>query len=269
MKKLSILLVIIVPFIFAMTSNLGGSPGGYSSSSGDGGSCNVCHAGSNNFVSGWLTSNIPTSGYITGQTYIITVTGTHSGVNKFGFEATSEDALWNKVGEIIITNFGKTKLINSNTAVTHTGNGATPNGNNKSWSFNWKAPSIGTGAVTFSAALCACNGNMSTTGDKTYTTKLIVNEDINNSLGEISLSSKVTVSHSIADNVIIVKWNDVAVSNLRIHNIQGKVVYEKDMSAYKSNRREEKISISHLITGMYFIRVQSEKGIFIKKFIRY
>jgi len=81
-----------------------GSPGGKTGSQGDGSAnCTECHSGVAQQASGWITSTIPVSGYMPGQTYTITATGTHAGVAKFGFEVTAEDASAAKKGTIIVT----------------------------------------------------------------------------------------------------------------------------------------------------------------------
>ncbi|OYT11864.1 MAG: hypothetical protein B6I18_02720 [Bacteroidetes bacterium 4572_112] len=68
---------------------------------GDGGkTCTTCHGGSATNKANWISSNIPSTGYIAGQTYTITVSGTHSGVSRFGFEATAENNTGAKVGTI-------------------------------------------------------------------------------------------------------------------------------------------------------------------------
>jgi hypothetical protein len=169
-----------ISFIGFMTPS--GSPGAKSGSPGDGGqTCTSCHAGTATSVNGWITSNIPVSGYVPGTTYAITVTGTHTGVVLFGFEATAENAAGAKVGTFTITNSTQTKLINSNQAVTHKQAGTTPTGSSKTWSFNWTAPSPGVGTVTFYSALLAANGNGGTSGDVVYKTNLAVNQQVPNS----------------------------------------------------------------------------------------
>jgi hypothetical protein len=126
----------------------GGSPGARTNSPLDGSNCTDCHTGTASTVNDWITTNIPGTGYVPGQTYEITATGTHGGVQKFGFELTAEDGS-SKVGSFEITNATETKLVNSDNSVTHTSAGNTPSGDQKSWSVNWTAPSAGTGDVTF------------------------------------------------------------------------------------------------------------------------
>lgn len=156
-----------------------GSPGGKTGSPGDGGAnCTQCHAGTPQSASGWITTNIPGSGYTAGQTYTITATGTHTGVGKFGFETTAEDNSNAKKGTFIITDLTQTRLVNANKAVTHTSSGNTPVGNSKTWTFDWTAPAAGTGNITFYGAFNAANGNGTSTGDVIYLTSTMVSEAI-------------------------------------------------------------------------------------------
>ena len=136
-KKFRITFLIGISLIFcALIPYPTGSPGGKTGSVTDSKTCTQCHGGTATKVTGWITTNIPDSGYIPGVSYTITPIGTHTGVVKFGFELTAEDNSGAKIGSFIITNAGQTKLVNSNTAVTHTSGGNTPAGNSKTWSFD-------------------------------------------------------------------------------------------------------------------------------------
>lgn len=179
MKKIiySILSILFVPAVLMLYSYNSGSPGGKSGSTGDGGTnCTQCHAGTAVAQSGWITSNIPDDGYAAGETYTITVTASHSGVVKMGYELTAETPMGSKKGVWIITDAGRTKLANANAAVTHTAGGTAPNGDIGTWSANWTAPTAGTGLVRFNTAVNAANGNGSTSGDQIYTSVLTVGE---------------------------------------------------------------------------------------------
>jgi hypothetical protein len=163
--------------LFSWVLSPGGSPGGKTGSPGDGGTtCTQCHSGSAQQATGWITSNIPATGYVPGQTYTITATATHNGAQLFGFEVTAEDDLNAKKGTWAITNATQTKLVNGGKAVTHTANGTSPSGNSKTWSFNWTAPATGSGQMTFWGAFNAANGNGGTSGDVIYVSSLAVNE---------------------------------------------------------------------------------------------
>lgn len=167
--------IFLIPLAIILYANSSGSPGGRSGSPGDGGAtCVQCHTGTASATSGWITSNIPASGYVPGETYQITATGTHSGVVRFGFELTAENTSGGKVGTFTITDTPRTKLINQGNALTHTFNGTTVSGNSSSWSANWTAPGTNIGQIRFYAAFNAANGNGNTSGDVVYTSSLFV-----------------------------------------------------------------------------------------------
>ncbi len=180
MKKISkFLLLITIPVTLILYSYSSGSPGGKSGSPGDGGAnCTQCHSGSPHSAMGWITSDIPLEGYSAGQSYIITLTGTHTGVVKYGFELTAEDTIGNKFGTLSILESSRTHFTNGNTAVTHSLGGTTPQGNSITWTMQWTAPISGGGPVKFYASVNAANGNGNTSGDVIYLTNRTYNEHI-------------------------------------------------------------------------------------------
>ena len=83
----------------------GGSPGGKTNSPLDGQNCTMCHSGTINSGQGSvnISSDVPVSGYIPGNTYTITVMGAHPSFTKYGFELTAESS-GSKTGGFTITN---------------------------------------------------------------------------------------------------------------------------------------------------------------------
>lgn len=142
---------------------------------GGGATCAQCH---NSFpvvdVTGWVTSNIPASGYTAGQTYTITCTATQSGISKFGFQISPQSASGALLGTINITNTVETQLASSK-YVEHKSAGTT-GVNSKTWSFDWVAPASGTGNVSFYACFNCTNGNGNSAGDQIYKTVYTVSE---------------------------------------------------------------------------------------------
>lgn len=171
------LTLLIIPFSLLLFSYSGGTPGGKTGSVGDGGTtCTQCHTGNATSQMDWITTNIPTAGYTAGESYSITLTGTHAAVALMGFELTSETTDGTKQGNWMITDTDRTKLANSNTSVTHTSSGTTPTGNTNTWMVNWTAPAAGSGDINFNAAVNAANGNGMTSGDVIYTTLMTYQE---------------------------------------------------------------------------------------------
>lgn len=178
MKKLyKILSLLIVPSILILYSYSGGSPGGKTGSPGDGNAnCTQCHDdGTPLPQEGWITTDIPEDGYMPGETYTITTTGTFPGVGKMGFELTAENFTGDKLPDFTITDANRTKFTNNDNAVTHTQAGNVPDGNTNTWSVDWTAPTEEDN-VFFYAAVNAANGNGNNQGDQIFLTSLTVSK---------------------------------------------------------------------------------------------
>jgi len=63
-------------------------------------------------------------------------------------------------------------LVNTGQAASHI-SGETIGSGNISWSFDWIAPTAGTGDITFYGAFNSTNSNSSTSGDEIYTTSFV------------------------------------------------------------------------------------------------
>src|SRR5690349_19650386 len=117
--------------------------------------------------------------YVPGQTYPITVTHTNADPTRlrWGFELTVLDnASDEKAGELQ-NNDGTTQVLNNagpNSArqyIEHAASGTfIGQQNGASWTFNWTAPPIDVGPVTFYAAGNQANNDGNTSGDYIYKT---------------------------------------------------------------------------------------------------
>ena len=141
----SIIAIAILLYPKSTISKLIGSPGGKTGSPMDNSDCTSCHnVGGTTLSTTNITSNIPSTGYIPGNTYTITTSSWAD-----GFEITCEENTGNtKTGTFFNINPGATQLVNNGNAITHTAAGISSN----TWSFDWEAPSIGTGDITFYGA---------------------------------------------------------------------------------------------------------------------
>lgn len=269
MKKIIYVLLSGVGLLFLLTSNIeftGGSPGGKTGSPADGANCTQCHAGTASPVESWITSDIPATGYMPGETYTITATGTHGGVNKFGFEVTAEDNSDAKVGTFIITNSVENKLTNDDNAVTHLPEGTTPMDDSKSWTFDWTAPAESTGDVTFYGAFNAANGNGANSGDVIYTTNYNVMEhavgvnEIGQQEFEVSL-----YPNPFTDYIrVSMKDEKIQISSIQLFNQAGSMV--KQITA-SSNSNELLIDASELNAGIYFMVLEASDKTSVSKSI--
>ncbi|UPT69076.1 MAG: immunoglobulin domain-containing protein [Sphingobacteriales bacterium JAD_PAG50586_3] len=190
MKKvvLSILTIVTIFVAFGYVNqsahgNGGGAPAGRTGSPGDGGpsqSCarSGCHTGGSNPISGStnasLTSTIPTTGYIPGQTYTVTGFVQGTGLQEFGFQISPQNTAGTQRGTLVVTDASATQIVNTK-YITHRTAGTAGSGS-RTWSFNWVAPAAGTGAFSFYGAFNATNSNNNVTGDIIYLEELLIAE---------------------------------------------------------------------------------------------
>lgn len=123
-----------------------GAPAAKTGSPGDGGICTECHGGTATTTAGQITSNIPASGYVPGQTYQITATNPLTGSGKYGFEVSPQNVAGTLLGTLVAGT--GSQLVGGNKYVTH----SNANTTTSSWTFSWTAPAAGTGTVTFYGA---------------------------------------------------------------------------------------------------------------------
>jgi len=140
-----------------------GSPAGYTGSPGDAHHCQSCHGGSTATVPGWITSNIPATGYVAGTVY--TITATVTGTGKKGFEVSPQNITGTQLG-VLAAGTGS-KLVGGTKYVTQSSAGSTTG--TKTWNFTWTAPATGAGTVTFYGAFTVGEPN-------TKLSTLVVNE---------------------------------------------------------------------------------------------
>ena len=156
MQLKAILLSAVVAMV-VLTPVIEANSGGKHFSSGGCG----CHGGSSSSVS--ISENFP-SGYTPGQTYSIQVSvsggvsGTHGGFNV-------------EVSKGTLSTGGNSGVKVSGKSVTHT------NKANRAWSFDWTAPTSGSGTVTAGIAGMTASGG-GTSGDAWTTTSVTITETV-------------------------------------------------------------------------------------------
>lgn len=228
MKKVLLSITIVIVSIIAFTyqteeghTNRNGAPAGRTGSPADGSNCSVsCHTSTavSNSPNGVITSTIPTTGYVPGQTYTITGTVTGTGLVRFGFEISPQAVNGTLRGTPVITDATNTQIV-STKYVTHK-NAGTSGTNSRAWSFNWVAPAAGTGAFSFYGAFNAANNNNNDdSGDKIYLATLPINEaaQINTQPAAQAVCAGATATFTVAatgTNITYLwKKNGVALTN--------------------------------------------------------
>lgn len=256
------LLVMVLPVFFIYFSFPSGSPGGKTGSIGDGGeTCHGCHSSFDVIAqANWIDSDIPDVGYTPGETYTITATGTHDMVVNFGFELTAENDVGDKSGTLTVTDETRTKFTNNDQAITHTANGITPEGNMNSWTMEWTAPNTGVGDIIFYAAFNAGNGADGNSGDQIYTSTLNVKQSTVGT-GEDLLAKQLRVYPNPSTDFINLELPEGA--NYKIIDAAGRL-----MMADEKSRSTERIDISGLQQGIYFVQVLHEDNAATMRFLK-
>ena len=225
-------------FFYPTTSNSNddGSVGGKTGSPNDIGNCMGCHTDAQQGQGATITTNIPSTGYEPGDTYNITAALNGSvPQNISGFEITCEENATNtKTGSFGITNPTSTQFTNNSNAVTHTAAGNSQN----TWSFNWVAPTTGTGEITFYGAFIEAMYPLgSNQGDFFAEATLSFNEATVNSIINLSEENNFTFN-SVSKTIKTQKTVDV-------YDISGKLVLTTNSNS---------TNISHLKTGVYILK---------------
>ncbi len=165
-------------------SNNAGAQAGYTGSPNENNSrtCSSqnggCHSGTGTtFQSNMISVDIPDCGYIAGETYTVTLTVSSPGRNEFGFSVSPQLTGGATAGTMIAS--AGTQLNGSGRYLTHTAAGTVESSpNTRVWTFDWIAPSAGSGDVTFYAAFNATNNNNASTGDLIFNSNLTIFEGV-------------------------------------------------------------------------------------------
>lgn len=226
-----------------------GAPAGYTGSPGDGKNCTGCHTGGTaSTVAGLITSNIPSGGYIAGQTYQITATNNLAGSGNYGFEVSPQNAAGTQLGTLVAGT--GSKLVSGGTKYVTQSNSSTT----KSWTFSWIAPAAGTGQVTFYGAMAR------STGSNTALSSLVVQEAINTALVKENPAA-INVLSGRSDGLITVVLNtNINKAKISVFDLSGRQLLSSSVSGGGSHPLEKEFK-----TGIYIVTIQADGIIYKKK----
>jgi len=231
---------------------------GVTGSPGDGGvSCTSCHNIIGNYsASVAITSNIPSSGFELGKTYQVTITETaDSNAAKFGFQITAEDESNAKTGSFSITDAINTKVDTNGHFVTQTTAGIFQ----KTWSFDWTAPTTFTSNITFYAAALSSN----VAGDIKSQT-VLTSDNIG---GVLAVKNAQFINFNMfpnpSDGIVNVQLpSDINKAKIDVFDYLGKRIMQKYITS-----TDNTINVSNLSTGIYFVRIKSDLKVGTKKLV--
>jgi Ig-like domain CHU_C associated/Secretion system C-terminal sorting domain len=172
-------------------------PTGRSGSPGDGGAvCTSCHGSSTTANTTSITSNIPSTGYISGQSYTVTINAAASSTLGFGFCLSPQ---WSSTPRTVI---GTMATLDNTTRVSSSWltNTQKKSGTSVSWQFKWTAPGSANQTAAnlsgnksngnfYSSILCANNDGNNNSSDHPQQTNTPITE---NTLASITIASGTT-----------------------------------------------------------------------------
>lgn len=275
-KKITLISIALISGMLLMDfntkdvhSNNTGAPAGNTGSPGDNSTCgnSSCH---NNNVTPQLgtlviSSNVPSGGYISGNTYTISVIAGHNTLSKFGFQVSPQATNGTQKGTLVVTDNTQMQLVGSGKYITHKSAGTSGTnigiGFTKQWQFNWTAPAVGSGNVTFYGAALFANANALKTGDSVRVATLVVQESATNGIGTHNSAKEIKLFPNPANNVINLNLPENA--EIMVINMSGKTVMQQNFNAGINN-----IDISNLPSGIYFVKIYGKDLNDILKFVK-
>ena len=241
-----------------------GAPAGHTGSPADGVSCATygCHAGGPNQTneSVDVTSDIPGSGYISGTTYELMVTMTKSGGQKFGFQLSPQDNAGAEVGALIA---GSGTAIAGGHYMTHAPGSTTASGGTKTWTFQWTAPTAGTGNVNVYYAGNFTNNMNNASGDVIVTGSLVVNES-NVGISEAELASISVYPNPVIDEIHVAAIDVDEEIMITLFSMDGKKVLEE---THEGGEVIIDVASKSLNTGVYFLHLEVDGKSTVKKML--
>jgi len=255
MKKYYTVLTLIAVFTLFLSvtalTNSGGAPTGRNGSPASVSTCATagCHSGgpaiSVETIS--ITSDVPAGGYEDSTDYTLTVTansGSRS-LSVFGFQASLEDVNGH-IGALSSTN-NETRITGD--FITHTVNGISGSGGQKSWSFDWNSGTSNDSVVVYVAVNFA-NGNGSTSGDAIGTATLVLKKQ-SIGLSENEPLQQVEIYPQPVHKIAHVKLTST-VEKLSLYNLQGQLVQQFDQE-HRIGEREWLLDLSTFARGSYVL----------------
>ncbi|MBM3330337.1 hypothetical protein FJY68_00630 [candidate division WOR-3 bacterium] len=154
----------------------GGPPDGKTGRPGEG-TCNDCHAGVGSADSTELAGLVG-NWYQPDSLYSLTLSVRYAGQSRWGFELTIVDQANNSAGQLTVTDSTNTQYSSSPPGyLKHRSSGTHPGTPGPTtWTFGWRAPAAGAGAVRFYWCANAANNDNGNSGDRICRDSLVVSE---------------------------------------------------------------------------------------------
>lgn len=239
-----------------------GTEPGYTGSPGDSlKNCTACHGGRATFIDGWITSNIPSTGFVPGERYTLKATNTEFGGTRFGFLISPQALNGDLLGTLLVTDTTTTKLVGNDRYVTYKAAG-TEGVDSLSWTFDWIAPADSVNEVIFYGAF---NSNFEghKDGDETTLSQLKVFKQGFTGLANAELGNIAVYPNPASDYIKLQTAHNLAPQSVCVLSLTGKEMLHINKPA------DNVIHVQSLPTGIYLIKtIQADGKTYLGKFVK-
>ncbi|GBE29345.1 MAG TPA: T9SS type A sorting domain-containing protein [Bacteroidetes bacterium] len=261
---LLLLMITFVPMSLA-TAYSGAPPNGYAGDPPNNNNCTQCHSSFPVNSGDGTLMVITQSTYEPEAGYSVAVEVTDPDAQRWGFELIALDENNNSAGTLELLQPARTQL--SGDYIKHTSAGTDPGQTGSDqWSFNWYAPEVGTGDVTFYVAANAADNNGSTSGDRIYTSTFVMTEFVDD-VNDRSISMAPTewqlanVYPNPFNGQVTIELNAASLANttVSIYDILGRLVstlHQGELSPGQYTLSWEPQGGA----GVYFLRATNNQG---------
>ncbi len=198
----------------------------------------------------------------------MTATVSHSTFNKFGFQVSPQNTTGAQKGTLIVTDAIRTQLTGGTKYILHKTAGTAGTSNSNTWTFQWKAPVIGSGNVTFYGAFIKANANSQSSGDAVTVSQLTITEDLSTGVNESVVETeewKVYPMPCINELNIKLVNNNAQKVRIMVRNLEGKIVAQDVLNNMDGAL---KLNTDKLATGVYMLTIFEENRAISKKIIK-
>ncbi len=239
-----------------------GAPAGKTGAPGESAfSCTECHAGA---VNDGRYQNILTvyddgmevMGYVPGEIYTVSLVLDNENV-KEGFQATVLDNTNNEMAGTFLTSGSVgTQIITEMGRDYATHKSASSNAGNVSWDWEWQAPAVESGQVTFYVASNIANGNGTASGDAIYLSRHVI-YSVLNTADEMMDHHSFKAGYHQATNAVHFQFNSMTVEPMfmKVVDLSGKSVFSSNMGHSSIGANKAKVQLPETIkNGMYVVQ---------------
>lgn len=270
--SLTLVLALIGGWSLQLRSFSDGPPTGRTGAPGEL-TCNIgyCHS---NFpvnpadATTFISTSIPESGYIPGETYDVSVGVKKMGMKRFGFQwtATSENTSQG-MGEIINLDEDKTQLVTEagKTYIMH--QVAPVVDDSSSWNFQWKAPISNADDAVFYLAVVASNNDGFRTGDYVALDTLAIPSQLTTSLQD-RFPDQYKLRAYLAGETLVMEGmlENPLPFTLTIMDLSGRNLGKVRIMPH-AHEWEWKVPREMLVNGVYLISAKNDEFFITKKVI--